>query len=151
MKVLAAGCARDCPCKYPLPVLTIAPLTLHASTTATMDQGKKVWAPDSANGFILGEISDFGTDTLTVQPMSGGKVSTQSILPDMHPGYSLCGIEPPPPFCSLWWEDKCSASATPVWQCATLRMRYSCRQWLRPSIGHSEHTVQFPLPLTTQS
>ena len=39
-----------------------------------MDQGKKVWAPDLKEGFILGEICDFGTDTLTVQPLDGGKV-----------------------------------------------------------------------------
>jgi myosin-6 len=39
-----------------------------------MDAGKKVWAPDAINGFILGEICDFGTDTLSVQPYSGGKV-----------------------------------------------------------------------------
>jgi len=38
-----------------------------------MDQGKKVWAPDLKEGFILGEICDFGTDTLTVQPLDGGK------------------------------------------------------------------------------
>ncbi|EDQ91661.1 uncharacterized protein MONBRDRAFT_19467 [Monosiga brevicollis MX1] len=38
-----------------------------------MDQGRKVWAPNVAEGFILGEISDFGADTLTVQPIDGGK------------------------------------------------------------------------------
>jgi len=38
-----------------------------------MDQGRKVWAPDLKEGFILGEISDFGTDTITVQPLDGGK------------------------------------------------------------------------------
>jgi len=38
-----------------------------------MDQGRKVWAPDLKEGFILGEICDFGTDTLTVQPLDGGK------------------------------------------------------------------------------
>lgn len=38
-----------------------------------MDQGKKVWAPHLQDGFILGEICDFGTDTLTVQPLDGGK------------------------------------------------------------------------------
>jgi len=41
-----------------------------------MDQGKKVWAPDLNDGFKLGDISDFGTDTLTVQPVDGGKVIT---------------------------------------------------------------------------
>ena len=40
-----------------------------------MDQGRKVWAPDVKDGFILGEIADFGADTLTVQPLDGGKVS----------------------------------------------------------------------------
>eukprot|EP00049_Salpingoeca_infusionum_P012421 m.227482 g.227482 ORF g.227482 m.227482 type:complete len:1222 (+) comp15178_c0_seq1:220-3885(+) len=39
-----------------------------------MDHGKKVWAPDVKEGFILGEICDFGTDTLSVQPHDGGKV-----------------------------------------------------------------------------
>ena len=39
-----------------------------------MDHGKKVWAPDLRDGFILGEISDFGTDTIDVQPLNGGKV-----------------------------------------------------------------------------
>lgn len=39
-----------------------------------MDQGRKVWAPDVKDGFILGEISDFGADTLSVQPLNGGKV-----------------------------------------------------------------------------
>ena len=40
-----------------------------------MDAGKKVWAPHFDEGFILGEICDFGTDTLSVQPLDGGKVS----------------------------------------------------------------------------
>lgn len=39
-----------------------------------MDQGKKVWAPHLQDGFILGEIVDFGTDTLSVQPSDGGKI-----------------------------------------------------------------------------
>lgn len=39
-----------------------------------MDHGKKVWAPDLRDGFILGEISDFGTDTIDVQPLNGGKI-----------------------------------------------------------------------------
>lgn len=39
-----------------------------------MDAGKKVWAPDVNEGFILGEICDFGADTLSVQPLDGGKV-----------------------------------------------------------------------------
>lgn len=39
-----------------------------------IDQGKKVWAPDLNDGFKLGEISDFGTDTLTVQPIDGKQV-----------------------------------------------------------------------------
>jgi hypothetical protein len=40
-----------------------------------MDAGKKVWAPHFDEGFILGEICDFGTDTLSVQPLDGSKVS----------------------------------------------------------------------------
>jgi len=39
-----------------------------------MDQGRKVWAPDLNEGFILGEISDFATDTIMVQPLNGGKI-----------------------------------------------------------------------------
>lgn len=39
-----------------------------------MDQGKKVWAPDLIEGFVLGEISDFGTDVICVQPLNGGKI-----------------------------------------------------------------------------
>jgi myosin-6 len=39
-----------------------------------MDQGRKVWAPDVKEGFILGEIADFGADTLSVQPLDGGRV-----------------------------------------------------------------------------
>jgi len=39
-----------------------------------MDQGRKVWAPDLVHGFILGEIVDFGTDVITVQPLNGGDV-----------------------------------------------------------------------------
>ena len=38
-----------------------------------MDQGRKVWAPNLKEGFILGEIVDFGTDTLSVQPQDGSK------------------------------------------------------------------------------
>lgn len=38
-----------------------------------MDHGKKVWAPDLKDGFVLGEIQDFGTDEITVQPLTGGK------------------------------------------------------------------------------
>jgi myosin-6 len=39
-----------------------------------MDQGRKVWAPNLKEGFILGEIVDFGTDTLSVQPQDGSKI-----------------------------------------------------------------------------
>ena len=46
-----------------------------------MDQGKKVWAPDLKEGFILGEISDFGTDVIAVQPLSGGKVRAGLDMP----------------------------------------------------------------------
>lgn len=38
-----------------------------------MESGKKVWAPDLKDGFVLGEITDFGTDVLTVQPLNGAK------------------------------------------------------------------------------
>eukprot|EP00056_Hartaetosiga_gracilis_P005905 m.90743 g.90743 ORF g.90743 m.90743 type:complete len:135 (+) comp12313_c0_seq1:1971-2375(+) len=39
-----------------------------------MDQGRKVWAPSVSEGFVLGEICDFGTDALSVQPLDGGKI-----------------------------------------------------------------------------
>eukprot|EP00040_Diaphanoeca_grandis_P029379 m.172059 g.172059 ORF g.172059 m.172059 type:complete len:1230 (+) comp31666_c7_seq6:107-3796(+) len=39
-----------------------------------MDHGKKVWCPHLQNGFQLGEICDFQTDTISVQPLDGGKV-----------------------------------------------------------------------------
>lgn len=29
---------------------------------------KKVWAPHPVHGFILGEITDIGSDSITVQP-----------------------------------------------------------------------------------
>jgi myosin-6 len=38
-----------------------------------MDNGKKVWAPHIQDGFQLGEVCDFGTDTITVQPLDGSK------------------------------------------------------------------------------
>jgi len=38
-----------------------------------MDHGKKVWAPDMVQGFILGEVTDFGTDEIEVQPLDGSK------------------------------------------------------------------------------
>jgi myosin-6 len=38
-----------------------------------MDNGKKVWAPHIEDGFQLGEVCDFGTDTITVQPLDGSK------------------------------------------------------------------------------
>ena len=39
-----------------------------------MDQGQKVWCPHILNGFQLGEICDFATDTISVQPLDGSKV-----------------------------------------------------------------------------
>lgn len=39
-----------------------------------MDAGKRVWAPHLQKGFILGEISDFGTDIISVQPLDGSAV-----------------------------------------------------------------------------
>ncbi len=39
-----------------------------------MDQGKRVWAPDVKTGFTLGEIFDVGADSISVQPLDGGKV-----------------------------------------------------------------------------
>jgi myosin-6 len=38
-----------------------------------MDNGKKVWAPHIEEGFQLGEVCDFGTDTITIQPLDGSK------------------------------------------------------------------------------
>ena len=39
-----------------------------------MEAGKKVWAPNLTEGFILGEVTDFSTETIFVQPMDGSKV-----------------------------------------------------------------------------
>lgn len=39
-----------------------------------MDHGKKVWAPHFKEGFVMGEICDFGTDIISVQPLDGSKV-----------------------------------------------------------------------------
>ena len=49
-----------------------------------MDNGKKVWAPDLVQGFILGEVTDFGTDEIEVQPLDGSKTikaSFDSVYP----------------------------------------------------------------------
>eukprot|EP00118_Oscarella_pearsei_P025773 m.308745 g.308745 ORF g.308745 m.308745 type:complete len:1237 (+) comp44674_c0_seq1:53-3763(+) len=35
-----------------------------------MDEGRKVWAPHSVHGFVLGTIADLGVDTITVQPLT---------------------------------------------------------------------------------
>jgi len=44
-----------------------------------MDEGRNVWVPDSANGYIIGRIVDIGTDTVTVEPRSlSGKTVTAS-------------------------------------------------------------------------
>jgi hypothetical protein len=45
-----------------------------------MDQGKKVWAPDLIHGFILGEIVDFGTDVIMIQPLTGGAVRASTMF-----------------------------------------------------------------------
>lgn len=39
-----------------------------------MDHGKRVWAPNVEKGFVLGEICDFGTDSISVQPLDGSAV-----------------------------------------------------------------------------
>ena len=44
-----------------------------------MDGGQRVWAPHPEEGYQLGLIVDVSTDTLTVDPLQGGKV-TVSIL-----------------------------------------------------------------------
>ncbi|XP_061430658.1 LOW QUALITY PROTEIN: unconventional myosin-VI-like [Lethenteron reissneri] len=36
-----------------------------------MDDGKPVWAPHASDGFQLGTIVDMGTDSLTIQPLTG--------------------------------------------------------------------------------
>ena len=56
------------------PTFSSSRCRLTSHLTETMDQGRKVWAPDAVEGFQLGEICDFGTDTISVQPLSGGKV-----------------------------------------------------------------------------
>jgi hypothetical protein len=60
---------------------------------STMDQGKKVWAPDLVQGFILGEIVDFGTDVIMIQPLTGGAVRPPS--PQHH---SPLHVHPPAPY-----------------------------------------------------
>ena len=39
-----------------------------------MDGGQVVWAPHPDEGYQLGLIVDVSTDTLTVEPLQGGKV-----------------------------------------------------------------------------
>eukprot|EP00795_Rhopilema_esculentum_P017125 gene17125-8649_t len=40
-----------------------------------MEDDKLVWAPDTANGFLLGKIADIGADHISVEPLDGkGKV-----------------------------------------------------------------------------
>lgn len=55
--------------------LFLSSLPLPIQKPDIMDQGKKVWAPDLKEGFILGEICDFGTDVIMIQPVTGGAVS----------------------------------------------------------------------------
>ena len=71
MCVCACVCVLVCVC---LCVLNYFSPLFATATFNTMDHGKKVWAPDLKDGFVLGEIQDFGTDTLFVQPLSGAKV-----------------------------------------------------------------------------
>ena len=40
-----------------------------------MDDWQRVWAPHPEEGYQLGLIVDVSTDTLTVDPLKGGKVS----------------------------------------------------------------------------
>ncbi len=35
-------------------------------------KNRKVWAPDVAEGFILGRIVDIGSDTVVVEPIGSG-------------------------------------------------------------------------------
>lgn len=35
-----------------------------------------VWYPNSVSGFALGKITDLGTESFTISPLSGGQVST---------------------------------------------------------------------------
>eukprot|EP00041_Stephanoeca_diplocostata_P021487 m.501100 g.501100 ORF g.501100 m.501100 type:complete len:1220 (-) comp21837_c1_seq3:181-3840(-) len=64
-----------------------------------MDHGKKVWAPHFKEGFVMGEICDFGTDVISVQPLDGSKVveaaydSVYPAEPDDSPDVSdNCGL-----------------------------------------------------------
>ena len=45
-----------------------------------MDDGKKVWVPHPLEGFVLGRITDIGSDGVTVESLekksSGQKLST---------------------------------------------------------------------------
>ena len=44
-----------------------------------MDGGQRVWAPHPDEGYQLGLIVDVSTDTLTVDPLQGGKVSIYTV------------------------------------------------------------------------
>ncbi len=53
-----------------------------------MDGGKRVWAPHSIEGFILGTIADISETEITVQPVNSEKVQlliprkTETFLPN---------------------------------------------------------------------
>ena len=52
--------------------------------SALMDGGQVVWAPHPEEGYQLGLIVDVSTDTLTVEPLQGGKVCLYIL------NYSVC-------------------------------------------------------------
>lgn len=58
-----------------------------------MDGGQRVWAPHPEEGYQLGFIVDVSTDTLTVDPLQGGKVQSVAInttlLPRMDAEYII--------------------------------------------------------------
>ena len=55
-----------------------------AALVEAMDDGQRVWAPHPEEGYQLGLIVDVSTDTLTVDPLQGGKVG----LPESNSGHA---------------------------------------------------------------
>ena len=106
-----------------------------AGKTATMDHGKKVWAPHIRDGFILGEICDFGTGTIDVQPLNGDAVVTapyDSIYPaedddtkDCEDNcalkvFEVCNV------CLLIFKGACACVSARVWVCVVVVVVGAC-------------------------
>ena len=46
----------------------------HIETMVSLNQNKPVWIRDNEHGFVLGKITDIGTDQITVQLNENRKV-----------------------------------------------------------------------------